>query len=320
MKIALMKYKELQYVNRIPSYIYSFDYLTKGGIPEGRFTLFFGDKSTGKSTLSLRLAKSFLDANPDRNVVYVDFEQAFDRAWCEAIVGDTDRFYIVQPSYAEEGIELLMELTEKPEHGFYIIDSLAMVIPMKEAEAPADSSLVGVSAKAVSSLLRKMVPNVSKQNRNGNPVTVLLINQVRVNIGGYFSGYTKPGGKLQDALAALEIRFYVKEYAKGQETPNKVTYAFVIEKNKVGGIPKVVGEYTMALVNQGFYKAGDVMDELAIFNKLVEIGKIDKENIKFADKTYKNRKEFLTELYRNKALKLEAIHTIIKEAVWLSDV
>ena len=276
---SLIKFRELKRVEKIPFDVFTLDLLTKGGIPEGRFTLLWGDKGAGKSTTALRLTKSFLLKYPDRKVCYMDFEHAFDVSWAEKIVGDTDNLLLAQPDYAEEGIALLQELIKNPEIGLYVIDSLAMIIPTSETDSEPDQDFVGLQARTINKMLRKVIPMMSRHNKEGNPVTFVLINQCRSSFGSktFVKSYAKPGGYFQDFLASLEIRFYVDGVHKDEEVTKATTYAFVIEKNKVGGVPKVIGKYTMVHVNTGKHKAGDVIDENIILDFLKKFNLLKKE-------------------------------------------
>lgn len=314
--MSLTKFKELKQINRIPSNVFTFDLLTKGGIPEGRFTLFYGDKSTSKSTFALRLMKTFLENNPKRYACYVDFEQALDPDWVTNIVGDTDRIYVAQPHYAEDGIAMLQKATSDSSIGFYVIDSLAMVIPMSEAESEADQSFVGHIARTVNLLLRKIVPSVAKHNKEGNPVTVILINQLRHAIGkpSYIPSYTMPGGKFQEALVSMEIRFYQDKVHKVNDIPVKADFCFVIEKNKVGGIPKMAGKYTMALLSSDKYKAGDVIDEPIIIDFLKQYSFLskNKQGYTLFDVNYATQTEIIEKLRNDITFRQEVVSKIME--------
>lgn len=277
--VSLVKYRELQGVRKLLTKVFTFDLLTKGGIPEGRFTLFYGDKSTSKSTFALRVAKRFLEEYPDREVCYVDFENTFDKEWADRIMGTTDGLLVGIPAYAEEGAALLQEAVKDPKIGLYIIDSLAAVVSMAEAESSPEQTSVGIIARTINHLLRKFVPGVVKNNREGNPVTVILINQLRhkVDKTAYMPTYTMPGGKFQEALVSLEVRFYQDKVHKGaDDIPTRIDYSFVIEKNKTGGIPKVVGKYGMYVRTSKTHRIGDIADAPIILEFLKSYHSIEK--------------------------------------------
>jgi len=301
--IKLMKFKELKGIEKLPSGVFTFDLLTKGGIPEGRFSLFYGDKSTGKSTFSLRLIKSFLRKYPEKQACYVDFEDAFDPRWAEKICGDVENLFVVKPAYAEEGIAVMQELLENPEIGLYVIDSLATMIPASEVESDADQEFMGLIARTVNKFLRKILPKVARHNREGNSITIILINQVRKSIGrnAYASGVTKPGGKFQEALVSLEVRFYQSGVDTKDGIPIKAEFSFTIEKNKVGGIPKMAGKYVMSLVNTNMYRQGDVIDEPVMIDFLKKFNLLVKEKNKYIlfEEEYSTQAEIKKKLKEN---------------------
>jgi len=312
---ALTKFKEIKKIEKIPFDIFTLDLLTKGGIPEGRFTLLWGAKSSGKSTVALRLAKSFLSKYPDRKVCYIDFEHSFDKDWAEKIVGDTDNLLLSQPDYAEEGIALLQELVKTPDIGLYIIDSIAMLIPVVETDADPDQDFVGLQARTTNKLLRRVIPAMARHNKEGNSITFVLINQLRSELGSrtFVKTYSKPGGNFQDFVASLEIRFYIDEIHKDGEIPVAITFAFTIEKNKAGGTLKTVGKYTMALVDMKEHKAGDVIDENVIidFLKKFELLKKDKNYILFGEE-YKTQADIKKRLVSEIAFKREVTRKIME--------
>lgn len=318
--MTLTKFRELKQIDRIPSNVFTFDLLTKGGIPEGKFTLFYGDKSTSKSTFALRLMKSFFEKYPDRYACYVDFEQALDPAWVMSILKEQsyiDKLWVAQPSYAEEGIATLQKATVDSSIGFYVIDSLAMVIPMSEADSEADQSFVGHMARTVNTMLRKIIPNIAKNNKEGHSVTVILINQLRHSIGkpSYIPSYSLPAGKFQEALVSMEIRFYQDRVHKVNEVPSKVDFSFVIEKNKVGGVPKMAGKYTMALLPSGRYEIGDVIDEPVIIDFLKQYGFLKKEKSGYTlfNNSYATQTEISEKLYKDKKFRFEIINKLTEE-------
>jgi RecA/RadA recombinase len=308
------KLNEMPTIPKLPSYIFSFDYLT-GGLPLGRFTLLWGDKSVSKSTFSYRLIKSFLKHIPDKKVLYMDFENALDPEWAKHIIGEDDgRLDVVIPAYAEEGMEFLVEDTQEGNHNFIIIDSLAMLVPVKETESAMDSALVGIQARTINSLLRKIVPNISIHNRNGNTITTILINQLRSKINAFGGGSTMPGGHLQEAISSLILKFYSGGTTKDDGSPVKATYEFIVEKNKTGGIPKSVGSYSVALQPVKFYNTGDVIDALTIIDYCKKTGLLikDKNTWTMDGESYKTQLEIEKKLHSDLEFKLH-ITNLLKE-------
>ena len=193
---------EVPPIERLRSGVLAFDIVTGGGIPIGRFVEFHGDKSTGKSTMALKFINSFL-THDKRHAIYVDFENTFDSTWCKNFISDTKRLIVVQPDYGELGVDMLVELYKRADEvGFVVIDSLATIIPTKEADSDAFSQHIALQARLVSSMFRRLLPLVAQNNKNKKPITAILINQIRMKIDGfgYANQIVKPAGKMQDAI------------------------------------------------------------------------------------------------------------------------
>lgn len=297
-KISIARFRELKKIEKLRSGVFAFDLLTKGGIPIGKFTLLYGDKSTGKSSFALRIIKQFLEAYPDRNICYVDFENTFDPAWAVKIIGkDPDNLFLATPAFAEEGIEFLQEATKNNEYGLIIIDSLANIVSIQEADADAGQEFMGQIARTINKLLRRIIPYVVEADRSGMPITVILINQIRSAIHrlSYVPQVSLPGGKFQESLSSLIVRFYMDKIDKKDEIPQKVEYSFVIEKNKTGGVPKVSGKFVMDLVS------GRVFNETLILQMLRDLNLIkpEKGGYIFDGEKYKTQNEIKEKLEKD---------------------
>jgi len=252
-------YKFLK-VKKIPSGVFIFDYLTEGGIPEGRFTMFHGAKSSGKTTMALKVAHQFLELNPDKLCVFFDLEHSFDPDFNNVLVKHLDRFVYIDPDYGEQAIEAIRESIKTPEVGFIIIDSVAMLIPTAEAEADATDDFTALQPRLLNKMFRKIIPLMADR-RKTNPVTVLLINQVRARIGAqrYGAQTQTPGGYLQAHIVSLDVRFYNKAYIKRNQIPVAATFQFTVAKSKVSP-PNVSGEYTLAIKPHDDYDIGDPIE------------------------------------------------------------
>ena len=60
---------------RFPTDVLVFDVLMGGGLPMGKFNLFHGAKSSGKTTLAMQIAGAFLKTFTNKSVVWGDMEQ-----------------------------------------------------------------------------------------------------------------------------------------------------------------------------------------------------------------------------------------------------
>jgi RecA/RadA recombinase len=274
-------------VPRLPSGSFVFDMLTAGGIPRNRITVFHGPKSSSKTTFALRLAGMFQTLNPTLTAAFVDFEGTFDWEWAKSYIPDQARLHVVRPDYGEEGIDMVKAYaTEADDVGLIIIDSLAGIIPVAEAEADAaDYTQLGLQVRLINRLLRILIPHMSQVNKQGGQLTVLAINQIRANMnktGPYGSPYSQPGGKLLEHAASMDVKFYSGEYEKLQGIPVKVKHKFQVEKNKVG-LPKRSGELAYYLTDspEGMYRAGELDEDKVVITYAKRAGLINREGTKW---------------------------------------
>lgn len=223
---------------RIPSGIFEFDRATLGGIPYGRTSLVHGPKHSGKSSISSRLIMGAQQTIEDGTAVLIDAEGTHDAVWSDKIGVDNDSLLLVQPDGGEQAVDMIVALTYTKEVSLIVVDSVGALMPLKEQESDADQALVGVHAKLVTSMMRKISAAHITERKRGHYVTLLLINQQRSKIGGWAppgqEALGTPGGKALGHFTSLEWRMKNKENMKdGVLTYND--HAFHIEKNKMNG-------------------------------------------------------------------------------------
>jgi len=302
-------------IERLRSGILAFDIVTGGGIPIGRFIEFHGDKSTGKSTMALKIANQFLQMD-NRKAVYIDFENTFDPKWSSHFISDMERMIVVQPDYGELGVDLFIELHKNADEvGFIIIDSLATIVPTKEAENDAFSSHIAPQARLISSMFRRVLPLVSQNNRSKKPITVILINQIRNRIDGYGRpGIVKPGGKMQDAIVSMDIRFYIKDYKVVNSIPVIAVYQVQVEKNKVGGHPKRAAQFELCITPYKNLKIGDCDDLRLYISFMRKLNLLIREGNKWKlnENVFKNQDEVITFLQNSSEVKEKLANEIIE--------
>lgn len=202
-----------------------------GGIPRGRIIELFGNESSGKTTIALFIAKSFIDSGG--NVLYIDSEHSLDLKYMKSLGLDFEKIILSQPDTGEEAVEIAQKATEAsdPEDKLLIvIDSVASLVPKKELDNPADKETIGLQARLMSKFMRKV-----KGVANQNLVTIICINQIRMKIGIFYGNpETTPGG--------LALKFYtsVRAEVKKKQTIKKsgrvvgIRSRVRIVKNKLG--------------------------------------------------------------------------------------
>jgi recombination protein RecA len=228
--------------DRISTGVFILDYYTLGGIPNNRATMYVGERHAGKSMLATLTAGNAQRQYPESTVALIDVEGTFDPVWGAKLGVDTSSLVVASPETGEAAVDVTDALIGTKEVSLVIIDSVAMLTPMKEVESSAEDALVGMQARLVSSMVRKATSSMIRERRRGHLVSLLFVNQFRAKIGG-FAGFGEPrsipGGKALEFSTSLQVIVKNKEnHGKDELGNDAVTvneHSFTITKNKLNG-------------------------------------------------------------------------------------
>lgn len=214
-------------IPNIPSNIMALDLAVGiGGIPKGRIIEFYGDNSAGKTTLALNYV-----ANAQRAgaiAAFVDAEHALDPKWARRRGVVLEELLVSQPDNGEEALEMVDNLVQTNQVGIIVVDSVAALVPRSELEKDMGESSMGRQALLMSQACRKLTGIVSKAG-----CTVIFLNQVRKNIGGYGNPNVTTGGEALKFYASVRYEIARKETLKRGEEAIGVKTRVKIVKNKV---------------------------------------------------------------------------------------
>ncbi len=292
-------------MERVPCGIFNLDLAIGGGIPRGRITTVKGEYSTGKSAVCLKAAASFqhhcrmcctpideyilmqgwkrvgckCGKNDPMRVVWLDAEHNFDSAWAARFGVNLDEIFVIRTEYAEQGIDVVDHCIRSGECDLLVVDSIAALTPMVEVEQSSESWQMGVAARLMSKACRKWT---SALNAGGmlaeTQVTMMAINQYRMNISGYGPQKVSPGGKALDFYQSVEIELKKDDVLTDDELDREVgvNVEFHIKKNKTAP-PHRTGQYGLYFVDQPKlgYSVGDSdLDvqvlRMAVYWRLIE--------------------------------------------------
>jgi recombination protein RecA len=158
-----------------------------GGLPFGRMFETIGWPSSGKTTLSLEMARG-VQANGGV-CAFIDSEHALDVSWAEKIGVDVKHLLIQQPDNGEQAIETMIVLAEYLQPGdLIVLDSVASLVPKAELEGEVSDAPMAGQARLVSKAMRLLVPTISRTG-----VMINWINQWRTKFNAGSWGEQKKG-------------------------------------------------------------------------------------------------------------------------------
>lgn len=209
------------------------DAALNGGLVFGRTILFYGESTSGKTTMAYLAMKAAQDAG--LAVGLIDVENAFDPAWANALGLDISRIVYPDPPNrsAEEYIHAARTMIDA-KFGVVVLDSLAALASQAELDADPDKKFIAEQAKIVGEGI-KVLNNINRKT------VFIVINQTRLKAGpsaAYGNPEVMPGGKAAPFYASQTVKIKKGEYLteSGKKDDKRIGHVIhiTVEKDKHG--------------------------------------------------------------------------------------
>lgn len=224
-----------------------------GGIPRGVITEMFGVEGGGKSTLAMSAAANC--TKEGGRVGWVDAENALVPSYVKAIGVDPTLFVPYQPTSGEDAINMVEKMVNSGAFDMVVVDSVAALTPEAEINGELDSMQPGQHARLMSRFMRRIVGTVGKNN-----VALVLINQVRTNLGAYGAPDISTGGKAIKFFASVRLDVRSSPSKKIERNGKAVgqLVTVTVKKNRCGP-PFRAAEFDL-IYGVGIDASGSVLD------------------------------------------------------------
>jgi len=222
------------------------------------------DEKTGKTkkkkttAYKERLSRYEENSYDEFRVAFFDYEKTLDLAWAERLGVDVRLLLVVEPSTAEEGIDLYDELMRTGSVDMFILDSVATMTPSIEVEASTEDEQRAAQAKLINKFIRKVVAAIHDNWRDYKRyITQIWINQDRASMDQW-NPVVIPGGQGQRFGASVIVSMWSSKWEKETfdtdlkkefqlEIGKEVRMNFKITANKTAA-PQARGGYVMRVV------------------------------------------------------------------------
>ena len=249
-----------QIIPRISTGSFSLDIATGGGYPYGTIVELYGEESTAKSLICL---KTIIEAQKEgKRCIYIDLEGSITLQWAIKVGVDPKLLLIARPDTAEEALGMVEKLAGSKQVGVIVIDSVAALVPVVEADSEIEKQQMGTAAKLMSKHLRRLIaifqPSDLSEEKDYNPCVVIYINQTREKIGVMWgSPLTTPGGKALKFYSSIRVHLKKGDiYRDDKKNIEALDIKFETKKNKTH-IPFQVGIFK-------FFYSGHIDNEEAV--------------------------------------------------------
>lgn len=204
-----------------------FDFCLYNSFPERKIVEFCGAEGSGKTTTAYLVAASYirkeLERNPEnpRAIMFVDLECGADPQWSIKMGYDMNNSPVRTIRFtgsdmaAEHIFDVVINAIKTGEVGLIILDSLNMLVPLQTFGESLEKKDMGGIAKPLGDFSRRVKGLLVKYN-----ATLIGINQLRENIGGYGNPLTTSGGR--GWKHACDVRMMFKKSAFIDEDGNEL--------------------------------------------------------------------------------------------------
>lgn len=236
----------------IPTGVSQYDNMLGGGIALGKVTVISGQPSMGKSTLAYSTIAEAqkMGITP----VLYDVEYAYDSEYAKSVGVDPENLYVIRAEFAEEGLDMALEVIKKGDCKLIVIDSVGALLPRAAAEKSIGEKTIGGQASLMAQFIRRAVPLLATRD-----VGLVCLTHEFTDI--MTTKVMPSGGAKLMYHASVHIRLKQKFGAVLKSGDKKIGKVIIAEvkKNKLNASESREAE-AQFIYGEAFSKAADLLE------------------------------------------------------------
>lgn len=230
-KIALGSEIEQTQFAKTPSF--GLNRSLNGGLPYGRQVLIYGNKSSGKSSFCLQI---IADAQKEGKIcAWIDAEMTFSPEWASQLGVDTESLIVSTARTINDMVDVGTDLM-KAGVDLIVVDSISALLPAvyfekdsTELKQLENTKQIGAEARDMSNAVKML----NYANNQEKPTLLILISQIRNNLGAMYVSQIPTGGKAVQFYSSTVIKLFSSE-SDNQAIKGKIHVGDKIIEEKVG--------------------------------------------------------------------------------------
>lgn len=166
-----------------------------------------------KTSLALEVIAKAQMEDPEFMAAWIETEGSLDSDYLVSMGIDTDRFIVVEQTEeltAEKCMDIIRSLVNSGQFGIICLNSVAALVPSKEVEDELGKQNIALTARLLSKFLRITTTSLATSG-----TSLILINQVRQNLGAYIVTATTTGGMAIPFYATQRVEMKKEKIVAG---------------------------------------------------------------------------------------------------------
>lgn len=203
-----------------------------GGFRYGRQHLVYGNKSAGKSSMIMEMIGK--EQKKGKSALWIDVEQTFDADWAERLGVDSKSLIVSNARSVNDMVDVGQKFMSAG-IDIVVVDSISTLLPAiffdksSELKDLVDTKQIGAEARDMAHAVKML----NYANNQKGETLLMLISQVRNNIGTMYASIGPTGGKAVQFYSSTIVSLFSSE-SDNQAIKGNIHVGDKILEEKIG--------------------------------------------------------------------------------------